>query len=123
MTGYWQEEPSGAVIRIAQCAEGLCLTIVELPSDHPYTDVRNPDLKLRGRPLCGLRIGQGFTQTDSRHADGGDLYDPNSGRIYCGSMTAEGNTLKLRGYLGMRFLGRTEIWTRVRRPYTKCTPG
>ncbi|MFZ0499121.1 MAG: DUF2147 domain-containing protein [Steroidobacteraceae bacterium] len=123
VTGYWQEEPSRAVIQIAQCAEGLCLTIVALPSNLPHTDVRNPDLKLRSRPLCGLRIGQGFTQTDLQHADGGDLYDPKSGRIYSGSMTAEGNRLKLRGYLGIKFLGRTEIWTRVRQPNTKCTPG
>lgn len=123
VTGYWQEEPSGAVIQIAQCAVGLCLTIVALPSDHPHTDVHNPDVRLRGRPLCGLRIGQGFTQTDSQHADGGHLYDPRSGRTYNGSMAAEGNTLKLRGYLEIKFLGRTATWTRVWRPYPECTSG
>jgi uncharacterized protein (DUF2147 family) len=123
VAGYWQEEPSGAVIQIVQCAEGLCLTIVALPSHHPHTDVHNPDVKLRGRALCGLRIGQGFTQTDSQHADGGDLYDPKSGRTYSGSMAVQGNTLKLRGYLGIKFLGRTETWTRIGQPYPKCTPG
>jgi uncharacterized protein (DUF2147 family) len=123
VTGYWQEKPSGAVILIAQCAEGLCLTIVALPSDHPHADVHNPDVRLRRRPLCGLRIGQGFTQTDSQHADGGHLYDPRSGRTYSGSMTAEGNTLKLRGYLEIKLLGRTEIWTRVWQPHSKCTLG
>ncbi|MGH8202048.1 MAG: DUF2147 domain-containing protein [Steroidobacteraceae bacterium] len=123
VTGYWQQEPSGAVIQIAQCAEGLCLTIVSLPSNRPRTDVRNQDMKLRGRPLCGLRIGQGFTQSDSQHADGGHVYDPKSGRTYSGSMTAQGNTLKLRGYVGFKFLGRTETWTRVWQPHAKCAPG
>jgi uncharacterized protein (DUF2147 family) len=118
--GYWQE-PSGAVIQIAQCAEGLCLKIVALsPGDHPHTDVHNPDEKLRGRTLCGLRVGQGFTPTDSQHADGGHVYDPRSGRTYSGSMTAQGNTLKLRGYLGIQLLGRTETWTRVGQGYATC---
>jgi uncharacterized protein (DUF2147 family) len=121
--GYWQE-PSGAVIQIAQCAEGLCLKIVALsPGDHPHTDVHNPDKKLRGRALCGLRVGQDFTQTDSQHADGGHVYDPKSGRTYSGSMTAQGNTLKLRGYLGIQLLGRTETWTRVGQGHATCAPG
>lgn len=122
VSGYWQE-PSGAVIQIAQCAEGLCLNIVALsPGDHPHTDVHNPDEKLRGRTLCGLRVGQDFTQTDALHADGGHIYDPRSGRTYSGSMTAQGDTLKLRGYLGIQLLGRTETWTRVRRRYAPCAP-
>lgn len=121
--GFWQE-PSGAVIQIAQCAQGLCLTIVALsPGDHPHTDVHNPDKKLRGRALCGLRVGQGFTQTDSRHADGGHVYDPRSGRTYGGSMTAQDNTLKLRGYLGIEWLGRTETWARVGQDHATCAPG
>lgn len=122
VTGYWQEEPSGAVIRIAHCAEGLCLRIVALPSNHPHTDVHNPEVKLRGRQLCGLLIGQGFTQTDPQHADGGHLYDPKSGRTYSGSMTVDGNTLTLRGYLWMKYFGRTETWTRVGQSHVKCTP-
>jgi uncharacterized protein (DUF2147 family) len=118
--GFWQE-PSGAVIRIAQCAQGLCLTIVALsPGDHPHVDVHNPDEKLRGRALCGLRVGQGFSQTDSEHAGGGHIYDPRSGRTYSGSMTAQGNTLKLHGYLGIAWLGRTETWTRVGRDHATC---
>lgn len=123
ITGYWQEEPSGAVIQIAHCAEGLCLTIVALPSARPHTDVHNPDANLRGRRLCGLRIGEGFTQADPQHADGGHLYDPKSGRTYSGSMAAEGNTLKLRGYLWSKLFGRTETWVRVGQSYAKCTPG
>ena len=106
--GFWQE-PSGAVIQIAPCTEGLCLKIVALsPGNHPHTDAYNPDEKLRGRPLCGLRIGQGFTATDSQHAEGGHIYDPKSGHTYSGSMTAQGNTLTLRGYLGIKLFGRSE---------------
>ena len=118
--GYWQE-PSGAVIQIAPCTEGLCLKIVALPAgDHPHNDVYNPDRGLRGRPLCGLSIGRGFAQTDARHADGGHLYDPKSGRTYSGSMSAEGNTLRLRGYVGISLFGRTETWSRVGPEHVTC---
>ena len=120
ISGYWRE-PAGAVIQIAPCAERLCLKIVAVPSgDHPRTDVHNPDERLRSRALCGLRIGQDFKQVDSQHADDGHVYDPKSGRTYSGSLTAEGNTLKLRGYVGIKLLGRTETWTRVAQGYTKC---
>src|SRR5580658_690478 len=77
--GYWQE-PSGAVIQIASCARGLCLTLVAMPrGDHPVKDVNNPDINLRTRALCGLLIGQDFTQIDSQRAEGGHVYDPRSG--------------------------------------------
>jgi uncharacterized protein (DUF2147 family) len=120
--GFWQE-PSGAVIQIAACGQVLCLGIVTLsPGEHPHTDVYNPDDKLRGRALCGLRIGEGFTEIDTRHAEGGHIYDPKSGRTYSGSMTAQGNLLNLRGYWGIKLLGRTETWTRVGPDRATCTP-
>lgn len=120
--GYWQE-PSGAVIEVAPCAQGLCLTLVTLaPGEHSHTDAHNPDVKLRGRALCGLRIGQDFTEVDPQHAAGGHVYDPKSGHTYSGTMTAQGNKLNLRGYLGIQLLGRTEIWTRVGPGQASCTP-
>lgn len=119
--GYWRE-PGGSVIRVAPCGAKACVWIVTLPrGKHPDTDAHNPDPKLRGRPLCELRIGADFIETDPQHADGGRLYDPRSGHTYRGSMTAVGDTLKLRGYIGISFIGRTEIWTRVRTPPRVCT--
>jgi uncharacterized protein (DUF2147 family) len=118
--GYWRE-PGGAVIRIAPCGAKLCVWIVTLSrGKHPDTDTHNPDLKLRGRPLCELRIGTSFTQTDPQHADGGRLYDPRSGHTYSSSMTVTGDTLELRGYIGISLFGRTETWTRVRRAPKSC---
>lgn len=118
--GYWRE-PGGSVIRVASCGEKVCVWIITLSrGKHPGTDTHNPDPKLRGRPLCELRIGDGFTATDPRHADGGFLYDPRSGHTYRGSMTAIGDTLKLRGYIGIRLFGRTETWTRAHRPSQTC---
>lgn len=114
--GYWRE-PGGSVIRIAPCDHQLCVEIARVSaSNHPLTDVRNPDPGLRNRPLCGLRIGAGFVEVDPQHARNGRLYDPRSGRIYHGQMTAEGNSLRLRGYVGLPMFGRTQIWVRASAP-------
>jgi uncharacterized protein (DUF2147 family) len=116
IAGYWRT-PSGAVISIAACGRTLCLTIAALSRGrHPATDIHDPDPRLRGRPLCGLRIGAGFTPIDARQASGGHLYDPKSGRTYSGSMRLAGNTLRLRGYIGLPIFGRTETWVRAAAP-------
>lgn len=115
--GYWRE-PGGSIIRIAPCDHQLCVEIAKLPARdrRPITDMHNPDPRLRGRPLCGLKIGEGFVAVDPLHADGGHLYDPRSGRTYSGQMTAEGNILHLRGYVGLPIFGRTQTWVRTSQP-------
>lgn len=121
--GYWRT-PSGSVIRIAPCGHELCVEIAQLPpGNHPLTDMRNPDPKLRNRPLCGLRIGGGFVEVDLQHARGGHLYDPRSGRTYSGQMTAEGTLLQLRGYVGLPIFGRTATWVRASKPPPCPAPG
>ncbi len=118
--GYWLE-PSGSIIHIAPCDHGLCLQIAALPpGPHPDADVHNPDRSLRSRPLCGLRIGENFIERDAQHAEGGHLYDPKDGRTYRGSMTAEGDLLELRGYVGWKLFGRTETWKRTQGPPVRC---
>jgi uncharacterized protein DUF2147 len=97
------------------------MDIVALPLEpHPSSDVRNPDRGLRKKPLCGLRIGAGFIERDSRHADGGHLYDPKSGHTYRGSMSSDGELLELRGYVGLKLFGRTETWMRVHEAPRPC---
>jgi uncharacterized protein (DUF2147 family) len=114
--GYWRI-PSGSVVLIAPCHHKLCIEIAKLVArNHPVTDTSNPDPKLRSRPLCGLWIGEGFQEVDAQHARGGRLYDPGSGRTYSGQMTAEGNLLHLRGYVGLPIFGRSETWVRVSQP-------
>ncbi len=117
LLGDWRE-PSGAVIRIAPCGPRVCATLMAIRPDSPErTDKMNPDPAFRAHPLCGLVIGKDFRFEGDSRADGGTLYDPKSGKTYHGEMTAEGDTLWLRGYVGFRMFGRTETWTR-----TKSTP-
>lgn len=118
--GDWRES-SGSVIRIAPCGGSLCATLVQVSAAAPVSvDGNNPDSNLRTRPLCGLPIGQGFRSSDPNKAEDGKLYDPKSGKTYKGTMTSEGNTLLLRGYIGVSLFGRTAKWDRVTTPVEVC---
>jgi uncharacterized protein (DUF2147 family) len=118
--GDWQE-PGGSVVRIEHCGSDLCMSIRVLSPKAPsITDTHNPDLALRSRALCGLRIGTGFRIDDATHASHGQLYDPKSGNTYHGMMTLDGNALKLRGYVGISLLSRTEVWRSVQPVNDPC---
>jgi uncharacterized protein (DUF2147 family) len=77
------------------------------------TDKKNPDAALRSRPELGLELLRDFTYDGSAYEDG-TIYDPKSGKTYSCKMTLTGNKLKIRGYIGISLLGRTEVWTKVR---------
>ena len=122
LEGYWRS-PAGSVVQIYGCGSEVCLRIAQVEKDAPGTvDENNPDPKLRSRSLCGLEIGSGFHPNESgAAAEDGSLYDPKSGKTYTGSMALDGsNRLKLRGYVGVKLLGRTEEWTRVDGPVSGC---
>lgn len=81
--------------------------------DRPRTDVHNPDPALRDRPLLGLVIFAGFEYDGDGAWSGGTIYDPNSGNTYrCTLRLVDADTLKVRGYIGIPLLGRTETWRR-----------
>ncbi len=120
--GEW-EDPGGSVILIDRCGAEVCLSIVATsPSAPAVTDIHNPDSSLRKRPLCGLRIGDGFKTKDDLDAAGGALYDPKSGKTYHGEMKVIGSELHLRGYVGFSIFGETEIWKRPLKRIQACTP-
>ena len=119
--GDWKE-PGGAVIRIAQCGSEVCATIVTIsPSAPGRVDAHNPDPAQQTRSLCGLVIGSSFHLNGQDHAKDGSLYDPRSGRTYRGDMSAAGDELHLRGYIGMRMFGRSQTWTRTGQ-VSPCAP-
>jgi uncharacterized protein (DUF2147 family) len=121
LVGYWQE-PSGSVVQVAPCGTEICAVLAQITKDAPTElDVHNPDPARHSQRLCGLRIGYGFHLTDPAHAEGGWLYDPRSGQTYHGEIKIAGKDLFLRGYIGIRLFGRTEIWTRVSAPKAGCS--
>jgi len=79
----------------------------------PKVDRKNPEEGKRSRQIIGLLLLQGFKFNGSDEWEGGKIYDPESGKTYsCYMSLKDNNTLKVRGYVGVSLLGRTEIWTR-----------
>jgi uncharacterized protein (DUF2147 family) len=78
----------------------------------PKVDSKNPDENKRGQQILGLLILQNFKFDNNEWSDG-NIYDPQSGKTYSCNITLDGgNTLKVRGYVGIPAFGRTETWTR-----------
>jgi uncharacterized protein (DUF2147 family) len=60
----------------------------------------------------------------SGHWSGGTIYDPDSGRTYsCRFELLEQDRLKVRGFLGLSLLGRTQVWTRFNGSSLVLPPG
>ena len=64
----------------------------------------------KDKPIIGLNIMWGLSQ-DGNEYSGGQIMDPNNGKVYSAKIWVEGNTLKVRGYLGPFY--RTQTWYRV----------
>ena len=122
LLGDWVT-PNKSVVSIYNCQSALCAKIAHVdPAIGHSVDGLNPDKSKRDRPLCGLVIGTDFQAKDAAHAEGGKLYDPESGNTYSGTLALTGDgMLKLRGYIGVSLFGRSETWTRAQAAPSSCS--
>jgi len=118
VTGVWMTQKRTAAVELSSCEGTLCGRIVWLadptrPDGDVKRDRENPDPALRERPWCGTEVITGLEPTGPGRWDGGRFYYFKHGRDYDLAMEREGETLRLRAYLGLKALGRTEIWERA----------
>jgi uncharacterized protein (DUF2147 family) len=80
----------------------------------PKLDKRNPDESKRQVPTLGLINMHGFKYNEEDNVwEDGNIYDPKNGKEYsCKMELQDNNTLKVRGYIGVSMIGRTDTWTR-----------
>lgn len=82
-----------------------------LKNGKPKVDDNNPDEKKRNMPIIGLVILKGLEKDGEKGYEDGSIYDPKNGKTYSCKITYKGNTLDLRGYIGISLIGRTSTWT------------
>ncbi len=123
--GLWSTTGNNSKVEIFKCGKNYCGKIVELKypnyadgdeggmAGQPKVDRNNPDPDLKTRPLLGLQMLEGFTYSGGNVWKGGRIYDPDNGKLYKCKMTLTApNRLEVRGFIGISWLGRTEVWTR-----------
>lgn len=71
---------------------------------------------LKNQPVEGLQILTGLKAEGSNQWSDGKLVDPESGKVYSGKITLSdnGQSLDLRGYVGTPLFGRSQTWQRIK---------
>ncbi len=92
--------------------DGTIEALFDPPVPHPTCYVCSGAKK--DQPLVGLQVLWGF-HADGSDWEGGQVLDPETGKIYRASLAVEdgGRKLRLHGYIGIPLLGRTEYWLRA----------
>jgi len=68
----------------------------------------------KGKKIVGLTILMGLKPTGTNTWGGGRILDPKSGQMYSAKVTLspDGKSLHVRGYIGLSAFGRTQTWVR-----------
>ncbi|MBE0407793.1 DUF2147 domain-containing protein [Psychrobacter sp. AOP22-C1-22] len=71
---------------------------------------------LKDQPVEGLQILSGLKADGNNKWSHGKLVDPESGKTYSGKLTLSdnGQSLDLRGYVGSPVFGRSQTWQRIK---------
>lgn len=129
IVGRWQTEDQDgnrdSIVEITRSGESYVGRVVWMKYDvypendprgwagRPVVDRENPDPALRERSILGVEVLTGL-RFDGEGWSGGAIYTPRKGVTYKARAWLEGaETLKIRGYLGTPWLGRTVTWRRA----------
>ncbi len=125
--GTWWNQEKEAQIEIYKCDGRYCGRIVFLKEPNypandpkgmagkPKVDRENPDPAKREQPILGINLVGGFIHTGKNIWENGFIYDPRDGKTYKCKMTLESpDNLKVRGFIGISLIGKTNNWTRAK---------
>jgi len=107
---------SKALIRIVQINGELTGKIEKVfpePGESPTPKCDKCEGALKNLPIVGLTILSGMKR-DGDEYNGGTILDPANGKVYSSKLflVEAGKKLNVRGFIGMPFLGRSQIWLR-----------
>jgi uncharacterized protein (DUF2147 family) len=122
VSGVWQQiDPDsgkvGALVTFAESGGIYRGTFSKLfldPGDDPNPICHKCPGAQRGKPLLGLTFIDGMKRSGLAY-EGGTILDPESGTLYSANMrlSRDGNSLTVRGYIGIPLLGQSQVWRRV----------
>jgi uncharacterized protein (DUF2147 family) len=112
-------KPRG-IVRIEQLADGglrgVAAGSLVAGEDPNQVCAKCPGGK-KNKPLVGMEILWGLKPVKGKPGQwaGGQVLDPDSGNIYSARLgvSPDGQTLTLRGFLGVAALGRSQTWKRA----------
>jgi len=106
-----------SLVRITDNGGVLAGTVEKILTDKPDAKCLECTDERKGQPVQGMTILRGIKPDASEKGTwvGGDILDPNNGKIYkvLLKLVDGGKKLDVRGYIGMPMLGRTQTWHRV----------
>ena len=118
--GHWFNEEKDAKVEIYQENGKYYGKVVWLEEPNepdtglPKLDDENDDPELQKRPIMGLLLMNDFVFDGDDEWEDGEIYDPKSGNTYSCYMKFDSkDVLKVRGFIGISWIGRTTYWTRT----------
>ena len=114
IAGRWVAEDGTAVVTIASCSANAavyCGRVSQFLVAEPkggFRDAKNPDPRLRNRPVLGASVFTGLVA--SGKAWKGRGYSVKDGRHFSATLTGKGSKLTVRGCVTI--ICRTVVWTR-----------
>jgi len=94
---------------------GIIAKMFHRPGEDPNVKCDRCTDDRRDHPWLGLEIIRGMKPDSDNKYTGGTILDPRDGKVYKAMMTVtpDGQTLVVRGYLGIALLGKNQYWTRL----------
>lgn len=118
--GKWKtiDDETGKAIAVVEIFEihgkmyGKVIEIFNVKRDQKKCEKCPGDDK--NKPILGLTVIKGLTKEGNQYSNG-KILDPKHGRLYKCTIGLESrDKLKVRGYIGISIIGRTQYWDRIK---------